>query len=834
MGWIVGFIAGLGILGHMEQTSGFIEEFTESRLHARWEWQTPVQGPQARLEAGALVLETPVKEGGFNHWTNAADAPMLTTKTPLGDWDFEGSLRVKSADPAGEYHAGLVVGFTPKQVVVWGPFQSKRFAGSDQPELWLERTGEARLARVPMPEGMLRLKIEKRGDVYQFWVKEALESPWRSAGRIISLMPPRFVGVISKTFAEGLSRPLQLEVERLALTPVETERRLNQWTVPLKVDSSTPPVSAHIYGHFIEHLGRCIQGGIWAELLTNRKFAGNPQTNGVIESWQPIGTARFSSEHTQIYTGGQAQKIELSGGRAGIAQGGFALRSDCDYEAKLVFWSDGIARLSLRLNGAEASTHEFKTGWQTFEARLKPTDFKEAGRFEIIAEGTGALIIGCASLMPGDHQSGFRRDVIETVKSCAPPNLRWPGGNFVSGYDWHEGIGERDKRPPRWDRAWGAWDMNDVGTDEFIQFCRLIQTEPYICVNAGEGTPRMAAEWVEYCNGSAETLMGRLRAQNGHPEPYRVRYWGTGNEMYGDWQLGHLDPVKYGLKAVEFAKSMRAVDPDILLILVGVEEDGWGDWNRKALRIAGSHHDYLSVHFYQGADAKADPLETYHRVVTASSHVERLLARTAAIIREVMPTQPLPIAFDEWNTWYANAVVQNGLEQEPPLCDGLFAAGVFHAMIRLSDRVTMANLAQLVNVLGALRVDPTQVLKTPTYLAFEMYAPHFVGHRQSIQLPEEAQGFLDIAAVWQPDKKQLAIGIINRSLSETHTVKFELQAWEPSQKVNLMRMQAERFDAVNTMKTPHAVKIVRESVDWRAEWQFPPHSVTVLLLSDSK
>lgn len=818
------------ILPGNQQTHGWQDEFAGNTLHLRWEWRVPAAGPAYQLKQDQFLLSVPARTEGYNHWSNFADAPMLTTSPPQGDWDFEGVLRLVETDPAGEFHVGLTVGFTPRTVLIWGPYQSRRFARAPGPQVWLERTGEGRMAVAPMPKGDLHLKIEKRGASYQFLLKESVGSEWKQVTRISSLMPPQFIGITGKTFAQGESKPLQLAVERLSLTPVQSTDSPQIWTIDLNVERDTPLVSPMIYGHFIEHLGRCIQGGIWAEILNNRKFAGNVQSNGVVEGWESVGEADFSAEHERVYTGGQAQKIELKGTEAGIVQAGLDLQTGKEYNVRVVFQGDRLNKLKVELNDFQVTRTEFQTGWQLWETTLKPTQAGSGSKLKILAKGPGTLIIGCVSLMPTDNLNGFRRDVIDTVRSCNPPIVRWPGGNFVSGYDWKEGIGERDKRPPRWDRAWGAWEMNDVGTDEFIQFCRLLNTEPYICVNAGEGTPRMAAEWVEYCNGSPDTPMGKLRAENGHPEPYKVRYWGTGNEMYGDWQLGHLDPVKYGLKAVEFARAMRTVDPDIKLILVGVEQDGWGDWNRKALRIAGKHHDYLSVHFYQGADHRADPLETYHRVVMSPVQVERSLARTAEIIREVMPDNPLPIAFDEWNTWYANAVVQNGLEQEPPLCDGLFSAGIFHAMIRLCDRVQMANLAQLVNVLGALRASPTQLLKTPTYLAFEMYAPYFTGYRQSVTMPDGIGELVDIVAVLSEKGDRLAIGFINRSLNETQTVRVNLRNFAPASQVTLMRIEAARFDAINTFSNPDAVQLRKESVPWRTDWVLPAHSVSVLLL----
>ncbi|MGB9620350.1 MAG: alpha-L-arabinofuranosidase C-terminal domain-containing protein, partial [Armatimonadota bacterium] len=366
---------------------------------------------------------------------------------------------------------------------------------------------------------------------------------------------------------------------------------------------------------------------------------------------------------------------------------------------------------------ASALIPQVAEDWSQYTTELDVRAEDPNAQFSVSAVGPGTLWIGCLSLMPADNVDGMRKDVLEAIRRIKPPLIRWPGGNMVSGYHWEDGIGDRDRRMPRWERAWNAWEWNDFGTDEYIQFCRLVGTEPYICVNAGEGQADEAARWVEYCNGSPSTPYGKLRAANGHPEPYRVKYWGIGNEMYGDWQLGHLDATKYALKSIEFARAMKAVDPSIVLVGVGVDHDSYGNWNSTVSQIAGSYYDYLSVHYYKGPREKDPPELTYLNLICASLEIEKMLAATADVVDRNSPKK-LPLALDEWNIW-----LPNGLESSIyALRDGLFAAGVFHAMHRLSDRVTMANLAQLVNVLGAIQTSATEIVETPIYKAFELYS----------------------------------------------------------------------------------------------------------------
>jgi alpha-N-arabinofuranosidase len=200
---------------------------------------------------------------------------------------------------------------------------------------------------------------------------------------------------------------------------------------------------------------------------------------------------------------------------------------------------------------------------------------------------------------PLADERGFRTDVLDALRPFQMPVLRWPGGNFVSGYHWLDGVGPRDERPRKSELAWLAEESNRFGTDEFIEYCRVLDTEPYICVNMGTGTIDEAQAWVEYCNGTGNTHRANLRRKNGHEEPYNVRYWGLGNELYGGWQLGAATADDYVKKAREFAKVMKLTDPSIELISCG--KDGWSDWDRVVIDGLAPIVDYHSIHIYTGS-----------------------------------------------------------------------------------------------------------------------------------------------------------------------------------------------------------------------------------------
>jgi alpha-N-arabinofuranosidase len=301
---------------------------------------------------------------------------------------------------------------------------------------------------------------------------------------------------------------------------------------------------------------------------------------------------------------------------------------------------------------------------------------------------------------PLSDARGFRQDVLEAARGLRIPVLRWPGGNFVSGYHWLDGVGPAADRPRRTELAWYAEESNRFGTNEFLEYCRVLGTAPYICVNMGSGTMDEAQAWVEYCNGTGNTHWANLRRAHGHPEPYRVRYWGLGNEMYGSWQIGHLSPEDYVKKARAFALVMKRTDPEIELI--GCGHNGWSDWDQIVIDGLAPIIDWYSIHLYTG---QAD----HYTTVFQSHQAERAVRICAALIERARYTQrlshPIAIAFDEWNVWYRTRTDEDrksGIEERYNLSDALAVATYLHGFIRHCQVVRMANLAQLVNAIAPI------------------------------------------------------------------------------------------------------------------------------------
>jgi alpha-N-arabinofuranosidase len=270
-----------------------------------------------------------------------------------------------------------------------------------------------------------------------------------------------------------------------------------------------------------------------------------------------------------------------------------------------------------------------KGEWRKYQFTLKPRRSDLLAKLTLLFYGRGRVWVDQVSLMPGDAVDGVRADVFQRIKAVRPGFLRWPGGNVAQDYHWMWGIGPRDERTTWTNLSWGnELEPSDFGTDEYLQFCHNLGATPTLVVNVdGRGaTAQEAVAWVEYVNGSADSHYGALRAQNGHPQPYAVKYWEVGNEIYGGWVRGHSDAQTYARNFNRYQTAMRAVDPGIKLIAVG---DNDLNWDRTVLEIAGQNLDYLALHHYYGlAEMKGDPLNLMahpldlREVLSASASVD--------------------------------------------------------------------------------------------------------------------------------------------------------------------------------------------------------------------
>jgi len=536
----------------------------------------------------------------------------------------------------------------------------------------------------------------------------------------------------------------------------------------VRIDASETgePVSKYIYGQFIEHLGRCIYGGIWAEMLEDRKFF---YPVGAKESpWKIVGdksAVKMSKENSFVGEHTPQRQLPGDGKPCGIFQDKLGLVRGKKYTGRIILaavvealpikvslvWGDGRDERDTVIID-KGITRSY--GFRRFPLHFKSGATTGNGRLEIVGLGKGSEVlgfsIGTVSLMPADNVNGMRADTLKLLKELNSPVYRWPGGNFVSGYDWKDGIGERDKRPPRKNPAWKGIEHNDFGLDEFIIFCREVGAEPMIAVNSGLGDDRSAAEEVEYANGPPDTPMGKWRAANGHRQPYNVKWWCIGNEMYGGWQLGHMPLNQYVRKHNLFAEVIRKVDPSIKLIAVGAV----GSWSESMMKNCAEHMDLISEHFYRGA--KESVVEHVRQapnavrgIVTAHRDYRKKF--------ESLKGKDIRIAIDEWNYWYGKHIFGE-LGTRYFLKDALGIAAGLHEMIRSSDIVFMANYAQTVNVIGCIKTSKTAAAFETTGLALKLYRHHF----GTIPVAITGDAYpLDVVAAWTKDRKVLTVAVVN-------------------------------------------------------------------------
>lgn len=623
-------------------------------------------------------------------------------------------------------------------------------------------------------------------------------------------------------------------------------------------------VHDHLYGTNLEHIGQSIYSGVWAEMLLDRKFAGHDQPYlglseglthqnpnfGIVAPWQAVNPhyshVLYIHDNTTYYTGTQSQRITIrhdDGIAHGIQQSGLILKAERAYNIRLVLRGAGQV-VTVRLGDAEWQIASVAEKWQTHSHTFIATENTSNGALQITFQGVGNLWVGCASLMPSDNIHGFRPDVVAAIKRLAPTFLRWPGGNFASAYHWQLGLGDRDLRPSYFDPAWKVWESNDVGMIEFIQLTELLTTEPVLTINMGNGTIHEAADWVEFCNGQVTTPMGALRASYGYPEPFAVKTWFVGNEQFGNWQVGHVDAETYARRFLEFATVMREKDAILNLIGVGVPTDLYGHWNELVLKTVGHMMDELSVHYYSIRTEKwstPPPADTLYLPKVASAYeVEAMLDRTLDIIA-ANSNPPVPLAFDEWNTYVAG--VSPDFFEDYGIADALYTGALMNACLRRADRIKMSAIFNLINVMGNFRVTPTQIWETPSSLVIGLMTRYRGGvsvytHTVSPTISTPAAGNLpamddlplvDCAATFEPITRMLYLSLVNRHPEESVEITFT--GLNVIGDVPLYRVQGDHPLAMNTAEMPSAVQVDEKIWSGQGTLVLPPHSFTLAPLT---
>jgi len=651
--------------------------------------------------------------------------------------------------------------------------------------------------------------------------------------------------------------------------------------VNINATQTSEPVSKYEYGMFIEHIGQLIYRSLWSEMLDDRKFyfpiqpeepqssrqaQAGPFRGMQLRKWHPVGPAdAIVMDKDQPFVGDQSPRISVDSSTPhGIRQSGFALVSGKKYTGHIwlrgtpgakvkvaIAWGDGPAdRQTVALPALSAAYKEFPF-------TLTAGADSQAATFEISGTGSGDFHIGTVSLMPSDNLDGFRPEIIAQLKRLHSGFWRLPGGNFISDFNWYDSVGPRDKRPPDFDYAWNAMQTNDVGMDEFMTFCKLIGVEPYITVNAGFGDAHSAAQEVEYMNGAATTPMGALRARNGHPEPYHIKFWDIGNEPYGPWQLGRTDLKYYLLKHNEFAKAMRAADPSITLlasgsmpeeaILEGVAAD-WhipidqagicseADWTCGFLQHDWGNFDGVTEHWYTRAGVRWDRDRAEKGIKVGRLEAGYVPDQETDLEWVRRPSDRVHLKGQEWEAYeqrfpemktkhifmsndeYAYTGGQTDLKL------ALAYAMVFNEMLRESDFLRMTAFTMGVSTLD---FNQTAATLNSNGLLFKLYGEHLGAGAIPVALtgnsPQPAPTEqivpnlqqtsagsptypLDMLAALSPDRKFLTLSVVNATSSQ-QSFDLNLSGLRLSGGASLWTMTGPALDAANHVGQPPQVQV---------------------------
>ncbi len=461
---------------------------------------------------------------------------------------------------------------------------------------------------------------------------------------------------------------------------------------------------------------------------------------------------------------------------------------------------------------------------------------------------------------PGSKLSdanGFRKDVIDEVRKLGVPIIRYPGGNFVSGYNWLDGVGPKEDRPRELDKAWNSLNTNQFGTNEFMAWCKAVGTEPLMGLNLGTGTPEQAAALVEYCNLDGGTKWSDLRRKHGIAEPYKVQHWCLGNEMDGPWQIGHMSATEYGLKAADAARQMRYVDHSLQLIACGSSGPlmpTYLEWDREVLEQCYDYVDGLSLHRYFGntpEETGNDSSKYLALNLTMDRQIEETLAVCDMVQGQKRSPKKLWLSFDEWNVWYRarhrDATDGHGkeaphlLEEVYNLEDALLVGGLVNSLLRHVDRVKIGCLAQLINVIAPIMTNSNGLFQQTIYYPYSWALQYARGSVLNV-LQESSPSYevtgigtvpyLDVSGTVAPEDGKVSLFILNRDLSKAHEVEVNWEGSAPGRVLASHVLAGNDLKAFNSFDAPR--KVTPEefakpvTTGGRTKFEVPPRSYTVI------
>jgi alpha-N-arabinofuranosidase len=450
---------------------------------------------------------------------------------------------------------------------------------------------------------------------------------------------------------------------------------------------------------------------------------------------------------------------------------------------------------------------------------------------------------------PLADERGLRTDVLDALRDQRYTVMRYPGGNFLSGYNWLDGVGPKEQRPCRRELAWQSIETNQFGTNEFMEFCRAADVDPMLGVNMGTGTIQSAADLVEYCNVPAGTYWSDLRRSHGYSEPHSVKIWCVGNEMDGPWQIGHLDMEEYGKKALEAAKMMKWQDPSIKTVLCGSSNNRmptYPEWDRVSLETCWEHVDYHSIHYYAGNHDgdTASYLAIAHEL---EDYVDTMAATLRYVKAKRRSQHDVYLSWDEWQVWYKGDPLQGNWTEAPHLAeeaynleDALVVAQWLNVFLRKSDVLKIACVAQIVNIISWLQTKRDGLLKQTSYYPFKLVSNYARGLALDVQVNAPVVDtkkygpvpMLDVSASHDAENGAGAVFIVNRSQTESVTTELIWQVGVPQTVSQAFQLAGTDVRAANTWDDPNfttAQPIPAPVIaDSKATLELPPLSFTVL------
>ena len=618
-------------------------------------------------------------------------------------------------------------------------------------------------------------------------------------------------------------------------------------------------INHDIFGNFMEFLENHI-GGMWAEMIRNRKFEDILDKNGLPEFWKAEGLRNNSRYEISNDPHACASCVKISciedkNGDSAISQSPISVEKGKKYIGSIWLRAEGMdrpVRIAVGKNygrflvpHCEAIIEGACSEWKKHEFVLISEATDPNAEFSVRFEGTGKLWVDAVSLMPEDNRKGWRADVVELVKKLKPGILRFPGGCYADGYHWKQATGDRDSRMPQDNKTWSnvPWDYmeshkrfgnpphlvepNDVGIDEYMELCEMTDSKPFICVNCGSGTPEEAAEWVEYCNGQKYSGLGAIRAKNGRAEPYGIKIWQIGNEQ----DLAD-SAENYAKKYSAFHEAMGKADPTIEFMADG--SAGSGSWNEVLLGEIGDKMQYLDLHYYPGFDgSSACPNDVFEHMFSTLGWVRESLSRVRGQIADAGFGEKIKIAVCEWNASGGNWGPDRSYFAT--LGVALFGAHLLDLFIKNSDMVAMSNFSNLTNAWWAscIRTNHVSAHATTCYHVLSMHANSCGDRLVSTELESELPkcgGAQQIEAGASLGEGFLTVTIINRS-AQAQTITLDLGAYiKKEAKAAMSVLAGQSLEMLNDFATPDRIAPAESELTVKplGELEIPKYSFTVL------